>query len=118
MQPQSQSDPIDQGYYMSDSAQYTGNPGSQNNYDYSSNPESGKDLVQGQGLPYETAQMHISHQQDSSPDTSPQNAQAIHHSRQQVWPTDQVRFSGSYPRNPDSYPSLPQSYSTLSGRLA
>jgi hypothetical protein len=116
MQPQSQGDPIDQGYYMSEDVHYTGNTSPQNNYDYSSNLEGGTNLVQGQSLKYETAPGHVSYLQDSSPDKLPQNDQAIQHSEQQVWPTDQVTFSGVYPRNSERYPKLPESYSTLSDR--
>jgi hypothetical protein len=116
MQPQSQGDPNDQGYYISENVHYMGNASPQNNYDYSSNLEGGTNLVQGQGLTYESAQGHVSYLQDSSPDNSPQNDRAIQNSQQQVWPTDPVTFSGVYARNSERYPSLPESYSSLSDR--
>jgi hypothetical protein len=116
MQPQSQGDPNDQGYYMSENVHYMGKASPQNNYDYSSNLEGRTNLVQGQGLTYEPAQGHVSYLQDSSPDNSPQNDRAIQNSQQQIWPDDQVTFSGVYARSTERYPSLPESHSSLSDR--
>ena len=104
MQSHSQGDPTYQGQYPNENVQQMSNPGYQDAYIYCDNRESGTNPEQGQELPHGSAQMHGSYLQYGSPYTSLNNDQSIQFGQPQIWPSDQVAFSGMYPNGPEQPP--------------